>query len=173
MAKKRTIPTRPLPDESGLKEIEKDALSYYVVFGAQKEFIYAKFLHPELQLSKTALKRATEMFFDDKDVIEYIKAYTDTIERFLNRQHSVSKMDEEDKQRIQLSAIDNAKDYILELLQDIQNSKDPETVLKLADKLNMLNLEEIYEQPRRYLPESCDDCRYKKWIEENCKETED
>ena len=93
MAKKRTIPTRPLPDESGLKEIEKDALSYYVVFGAQKEFIYAKFLHPELQLSKTALKRATEMFFDDKDVIEYIKAYTETIERFLNRQHSVSKMD--------------------------------------------------------------------------------
>lgn len=173
MGKKRTIPTRPFPDESGLKEIEKDALSYYVVFGASKEFVYAKFLHPELQLSKTALKKATEMYFDDKEVIEYIKSYTETIERFLNSQSAVSKMNEEDKQRAQLSAIDNAKDYILELLQDIQNSKDPETVLKLADKLNMLNLEEIYEQPRRYLPESCDDCRYKKWIEENCKEKED
>lgn len=156
-----------------MKEIEKDALSYYVVFAASKEFVYAKFLHPELQLSKTALKKATEMYFDDKEVIEYIKSYTETIERFLNSQSAVSKMNEEDKQRAQLSAIDNAKDYILELLRDIQNSKDPETVLKLADKLNMLNLEEIYEQPRRYLPESCNDCRYKQWIEENCKETED
>ena len=73
-----------------MKEIEKDALSYYVVFGASKEFVYAKFLHPELQLSKTALKKATEMYFDDKEVIEYIKSYTETIERFLNSQSSVS-----------------------------------------------------------------------------------
>ena len=61
-------------------------------------------------MSKTALKMATEMYFDDKEVSEYIKSYTETIERFLNSQSAVSKMNEEDKQRAQLSAIDNAKD---------------------------------------------------------------
>lgn len=165
---KKIIPIRPNLDNSPLKDIEKDALSYYVLFGAAKEQIFARFLHPEMQMSKVALKRATEMFFADKDVIKYIEDYQNTIDKFLN--FEAKPKNEEDKQKRQLSAIENAKDYIIGLLQDIKDSNDPETVLKLADKLNMLDLEEIYEQPRRYLPESCNDCRYKQWIEANCKE---
>ena len=165
---KKIIPIRPNLDNSPLKDIEKDALSYYVLFGVAKEQIFARFLHPEMQMSKVALKRATEMFFADKDVIKYIEDYQNTIDKFLD--FDSKPKNDEDKQKRQLSAIENAKDYIIGLLQDIKDSKDPETVLKLADKLNMLDLEEIYEQPRRYLHESCNDCRYKQWIEANCKE---
>lgn len=170
---KRILPKRPQGDNTSLSEIEKDALSYYVLFEPPKEFVFARFLHPEMQMSKTALKRATEMFFDDKDSKEYIEEYRRTIENFLNFSSESKEMDDEEKHKVQMNAINKAKEFIIKELQDIENNKDPETVLKLADKLNMLNLEEVYEQPRRYLPESCNDCRYKQWIEENCVETKE
>ena len=81
---KKIIPIRPNLDNSPLKDIEKDALSYYVLFGVAKEQIFARFLHPEMQMSKVALKRATEMFFADKDVIKYIEDYQNTIDKFLD-----------------------------------------------------------------------------------------
>ena len=51
---------------------------------------------------------------------------------------------------------------------------DVEMVVKVFDKLGWLDNDEVQqEQPRRYLPETCSQCRYKKWIEENCEESQE
>ena len=81
---KKIIPIRPNLDNSPLKDIEKDALSYYVLFGVAKEQIFARFLHPEMHISYLSFNRSSDIFFAVKDVIKYIEDYQITIDKFLD-----------------------------------------------------------------------------------------
>jgi hypothetical protein len=62
-----------------------------------------------------------------------------------------------------------------ELANSIGATKEElELAIKLLDKSGVFDTdEEVMEQPRRYLPETCSQCRYKKWIEENCEESQE
>lgn len=49
------------------------------------------------------------------------------------------------------------------------NISDKEMELLLREAIKEDTQEEYEEKPRRYLPESCCTCEYKKFIEDNCK----
>jgi hypothetical protein len=58
----------------------------------------------------------------------------------------------------------------------MQNRNDPnfgDTMkLFLAKNLKDIQMNSLSEPPRRYLPQSCDSCRYKIFVEENCSDTD-
>ena len=65
-------------------------------------------------------------------------------------------------------------EFAMSLADNIEQAEDPETVLKLMDKVGLLDGdEEAEELPRRYLPVTCSECAYRKFVEENCEEVPD
>lgn len=64
--------------------------------------------------------------------------------------------------------------FIEELYRTMQNRNDPnfgDTMkLFLAKNLKDIQVDKTAEAPRRYLPESCNQCRYKIFVEQNCEE---
>ena len=82
---------------------------------------------------------------------------------------NVSQEDREERKRRALEMLaDDLIDQIFALRAGGEEV-DRETIMKMVDRIGWLGDEEVrVEQPRRYLPETCSQCRYKKWIEENC-----
>lgn len=165
------IPMRPKGATYNLLQEEMDGLSYYVLSGCTREVAFLKFVRPDFIGTKatTAVKSAVTQFFASKEVKEYIEAYKRTIEELLAEKDK-PKADrggtlEERKARAKTKLIE----FAMTLADDIENAKDQEFVLKMADKAGLLDGdEEVEEQPRRYLPQSCSDhCAYRMFCEEN------
>ena len=152
-----------------------DGLSYYVLSGCTREAAFLKFMRPDFIGSKapTVVKNTVAQFFAMKDVKSYLEAYKQTIEELLNPRPSKSEPVgniEERKARAKTKLVE----FAMHLADHIDEADDPETVLKLADKVGLLDQEEqAEEQPRRYLPVSCTDCAYRKFVEENCDVVDD
>lgn len=167
---KAFVPTRPAGDFT-LSEAEKDALTWYVLSGCSKLDAFGTFVHPELKVSKVALNGATQQFFSNKEVIDYIEAYREMLTNNKPKVEKVSIASAEDRKRLKEEALQKLMDYVIEQSLNIDTVEDKESIVKLADKLGLLgDEEEVDETPRRYLPETCGNCRYKKFIEENCEE---
>ena len=164
------IPQRPKSGKFDLKPEEMDGLSYYVLSGCTREVAFLKFMRPDFIGSKaqTVIKNAVAQFFAMKDVKDYIDAYRATIEELLSpskRDDKPSGTLEERKARAKTKIVE----FAMLLADDIENASDKEFVLKMADKAGLLDQEEqVEEQPRRYLPVTCNECEYRKFIEENC-----
>lgn len=164
------IPQRPKTGKFDLKPEEMDGLSYYVLSGCSREAAFLKFMRPDFLGSKapSVVKNTVAQFFAMKDVKNYLEAYKQTIEELLNpkqaRPEQLGNI-EERKARAKTKLVE----FAMSLADHIEDAEDPETVLKLADKVGLLDQEEqAEEQPRRYLPVSCTDCAYRKFVEENC-----
>lgn len=162
---------RPKGATYNLLQEEMDGLSYYVLSGCTREVAFLKFVRPDFIGTKatTAVKSAVTQFFASKEVKEYIEAYKRTIEELLAEKDK-PKADqggtlEERKARAKTKLVE----FAMSLADDIENAKDQEFVLKMADKAGLLDGdEEVEEQPRRYLPQSCSDhCAYRMFCEEN------
>lgn len=162
---------RPKGATYNLLQEEMDGLSYYVLSGCTREVAFLKFVRPDFIGTKatTAVKSAVTQFFASKEVKEYIEAYKRTIEELLAEKDK-PKADrggtlEERKARAKTKLVE----FAMSLANDIENAKDQEFVLKMADKAGLLDGdEEVEEQPRRYLPQSCSDhCAYRMFCEEN------
>lgn len=165
------IPMRPKGGTYNLLQEEMDGLSYYVLSSCTREVAFLKFVRPDFIGTKatTAVKSAVTQFFASKEVKEYIEAYKRTIEELLAEKDK-PKADrggtlEERKARAKTKLVE----FAMSLADDIENAKDQEFVLKMADKAGLLDGdEEVEEQPRRYLPQSCNDhCAYRMFCEEN------
>lgn len=169
------IPMRPKRSFNLLPE-EMDGLSYYVLSGCQREVAFLKFIRPDFVGSKAtaAVKSAVSQFFANKDVKEYIEAYKKTIEDLLNpapvKAEKPAGNTEERKARAKTKLVE----FAMSLADHIEDAEDPEAVLKIADKVGLLEQEEqVEELPRRYLPVTCSSCEYRKFIEENCERVDD
>ena len=169
------IPMRPKRSFNLLPE-EMDGLSYYVLSGCQREIAFLKFIRPDFIGSKatTAVKAAVSQFFANKEVKDYIEAYKKTIEELLNpapvKTDKPSGNTEERKARAKTKLVE----FAVSLADHIEDADDPEAVLKIADKVGLLDQDEIAEErPRRYLPVTCSECEYRKFIEENCVRVDD
>ena len=171
------IPQRPKSGKFELRPEEMDGLSYYVLSGCPREVAFLKFIRPDFIGSKasTAVKAAVTQFFSAKPVKEYIDAYKATIEGLLS---GSGKAKEEEKsgslEERKAKAKSKALEFAMSLVDNIEQADDPEFVLKMADKVGILDGdEEVEEQPRRYLPVTCNECEYRKFVEENCDRVED
>ncbi len=169
------IPQRPKSGKFDLRPEEMDGLSYYVLSGCTREAAFLKFMRPDFIGSKapTVVKNTVAQFFAMKDVKNYLEAYKQTVEDLLNpKQANTEPVGniEERKARAKTKLVE----FAMSLADHIDEADDPETVLKLADKVGLLDQEEqADEQPRRYLPVSCGECAYRKFVEENCEVVDD
>lgn len=161
---------RPSQGKFNLKPEEMDGLTYYVLSGCPREVAFLKFIRPDFIGSKatSVIKSTAQQFFAMKDAKDYIDAYRQTIDNLINPKPKVVAQTgslEERKAKAKTKLVE----FAMNLTNNIENASDPEFVLKLADKAGLLDSEEkAEEQPRRYLPVSCGDCAYRKFVEENC-----
>jgi len=151
---------------------EMDCLSYYVLSGCPREVAFLKFARPDFIGSKaqTAVKAATSQFFASKTAKDYMEAYKKTIDEILNPpqvKEAPRGNIEERKARAKTKLVE----FAMSLANNIDDADDPEAVLKIADKIGLLDQEEqVAEQPRRYLPESCSTCAYRAFCEQECED---
>ena len=169
------IPLRPQDFISNLSQPEQTCLSWYVLSGCTRKEAYLAFAHPEFMVSgsKPAFEASMKEFFASKDVKAYIEAYNKTLDAFLHPVQVKSEPKgtmEERKAKAKTKLVE----FAMSLADNINQASDPEFVLKVADKAGLLDGdEEVEEQPRRYLPVTCSECAYRKFVEENCEEVPD
>lgn len=170
---KSLIPLRPSAIVSGLTQDEQSALTWFVISGCSRKDAFVTFARPDMLASKAkaAIDEYVKQFFSRKECIAYIEAYRQTLDNFLNQKKEDAKVSgslEERKAR----AKTKATEFAISLADNIDQADDPEFVLKLMDKVGLLDGDEqVEEQPRRYIPQSClAGCRYRLFVEENCED---
>lgn len=160
---------RPKSGKFDLRPEEMDGLSYYVLSGCPREVAFLKFMRPDFIGSKAsaAVKSAVTQFFSAKPAKDYLEAYKQTIEDLLSPKQAKAEPVgniEERKARAKTKLVE----FAMSLADHIEDAEDPETVLKLADKVGLLDQdEEVEVAPQRFLSERCCDCRYRLFCEEN------
>lgn len=170
------IPLRPQGYVSDLKPEQQLALSWFVLSKCTRKEAFVRFARPDLALSSSApaLDNHVKEFFASKSAKEYIEAYTKTIENFLHPAPAAESKAKGSMEERKARAKTKLVEFAMSLADNIENAGDPEFVLKIADKAGLLDMEDkVEEQPRRYLPETCDGCAYRKFVEENCEIVED
>jgi len=172
---KSLIPLRPSAIVSGLTQDEQSALTWFVISGCSRKDAFVTFARPDMLASKAkaAIDEYVKQFFSRKECIAYIDAYRQTLDNFLNQKKEDAKVSgslEERKARAKTKLVE----FAMSLADNIESADDPEFVLKMADKAGLLDGDEdVEEQPRRYLPVTCSECAYRKFVEENCEEVPD
>jgi len=170
------IPMRPKGAKFDLKPEEMDCLNWHILSGCPRDEAFLRFVRPDYIVNRNspAVKETVKQFFAMADVRGYIDAYKEAVKEAMGESDSKPKERptgtiEERKARAKAKAME----FAMSLADNIENADDPETVLKLMDKVGLLDTEEeVIEQPRRYLPVTCGSCEYRKFIEENCYGTE-
>lgn len=173
---KSIIPLRPEGFSSSLKQAQQSALTWFVLSGCSRNEAFITFARPDMadKMSKAAVDDYAKQFFATKEAKDYIEAYKKTLDKFL---HPAAKPTPERAASLEerkARAKTKAMEFAMSLADNIEQAEDPETVLKLMDKVGLLDGdEEAEELPRRYLPVTCSECAYRKFVEENCEEVPD
>ena len=173
---KPLIPLRPDNVSTPLSQPEQAALSWYVLSGCTKKEAFLIFARPDMldSKAKAAVEDYVKQFYARKEVKDYIEAYQATLDAFL---HPAAKKTEQPAGSLEerkAKAKTKLVEFAMSLADNIEQAEDPEFVLKMADKAGLLDGdEEVEEQPRRYLPVTCNECAYRKFVEENCEEVPD
>lgn len=158
---------RPKGRNFDLKPEEMDCLNWHILSGCPRDEAFLRFIRPDYigNRSSPSVKEAVKQFFAMAAVREYMDAYRETITESSKPKERPTGSMEERKARAKAKAIE----FAMSLADNIDDADDPETVLKLMDKVGLLDQdEEVVEQPRRYLPQSCGDhCAYRMFCEEN------
>lgn len=169
------IPMRPKSGIYNLLSEEMDGLTYYVLSGCPREVAFLKFIRPDFIGSKaqTAVKAAVSQFFATKEVKDYLEAYKKTIEELLSEKDRPRPSGSGSIEERKAKAKTKLTEFAMRLAEDIDQADDPEAVLKIADKVGLLDQDDQAEEvPRRYLPVTCSGCAYRKFVEENCEEVD-
>lgn len=169
---KPIIPLRPANYISSLKQDEQTALSWYILSGCARRDAVITFARPDLYVNKNkaVVDEYVRQFFARKEVKEYLDAYQETIDAVLNPKAEKTEPKgtlEERKARAKAKAVE----FAMALADNIDQADDPETVLKLMDKVGLLDGdEEVEVAPQRFLAERCSDCRYRVFCEQECED---
>lgn len=130
-------------------------------------------------MSNAKLDENANGYFGTAESIAYVQALQDTWDKYKIEEVKVV------KERVRLSAEEReeqAKNKVVDLKYRILDMLDEGINLGSENLLDNIKIflskydtdsEAIQELPRRYLPETCNTCEYKKWIEENCERIED
>jgi hypothetical protein len=165
------IPMRPKLGKFELKYEEMLGLNWYVLSGCTREEAFLKFVRPDFLGSKaqTAIRAAVQQFFATKNVQDYLDAYKKTIEELINPSPRKQEQSSVSMEERMASSKKKLVEFAMSLADNIEDAEDPEAVLKIADKIGLLDQDEqVEELPRRYLPVTCSNCEYRKFVEENC-----
>ena len=176
MARSSIIPLRPKDYVSALTQPEMATLTWYVVSGCTKKDAFITFCRPDMLASKAkaAFDDYVKQFYARKDVKEYLDAYEKTIDEFLHPPKKVVESTPESIEEKKSKALSKLVEFVLSEANNIDTAEDPKSILDFANKIGLFDTEEqVEEQPRRYLPVTCSECAYRKFVEENCEEVPD
>lgn len=169
MARSSTIPLRPRDFHTPLSQPEQAALTWYVLSGCTKKDAFVTFARPDMlgSKAKAAIDDYVKQFFARKECLEYIDAYEETLNEFLHPSAKKEAAPVGSLEERKAKAKAKATEFAITLADNIDQADDPDFVLKLLDKVGILDGdEEVEEQPRRYLPTSClGECRYRAFCE--------
>lgn len=165
------VPMRPANFASTLSAAEQNALTWHVLSGCPRREAFLTFVRPDMigSKSKAAVEDFIKQFFARKEVKEYLDAYNETLELTLHSKKVEKKPDggmtiEQKRER----ALNKLVEYVLGQAESIDTADDPKAILDYANKIGVFDTEEtVDEEPRRYIPESCDGCRYRQFCEDN------
>lgn len=177
------IPKRPDNDNkySQLLEIEKDMIVEAVLFRLDNNAAFLRFNpqyaaskgqpdskgYSKFYLNQAGVKRSKQ-FWGYAKVREFRDDYERTLSEFFGGKKERAAVDlgadisEADKAK----ALRSMFRYVIDNSIEIDSLDDPTTLLKIADKIRFFDqLEQKQEAPRRYLPETCSQCRMKEFVE--------
>lgn len=169
---------RPENFKAQLNQSEQTALTWFVLSGCTRDEAFLTFARPDMagSAARSVVKETIKQFYARAEVKEYIAAYTETLNAVVNPEKkkeaspSGSVSMEERKARAKTKLVE----FAMSLADNIEQADDPEFVLKMADKCNLLDGDEEVEiKPQRFICVRCSECAYKKFIEENCEEVPD
>ena len=173
MPRSALIPMRPKDFVCGLNQEEQAGLTYYVLSGCTKREAFLTFCRPDMLASKAkaAIDDYIKQFFASKDAQSYIDAYQKTINDFLHPVQTKSEKSEASLEERKAKAKAKATEFAITMANNIEQADDPEFVLKLMDKVGILEQdEEVEVVPQRFLSERCCDCRYRAFCEQECED---
>lgn len=173
------LPLRPSNERDfKLDKRAKDCIAYAVLTGCRNTIAFALF-YPEhndhskadfFKLSDKGQRYCTQ-FFNNEEHKLYRASYETTLKAFIEGRGVVA--EGESSGGITEERISNALNSLLDkamLLVEHKEDLDPDTLKTITDvfkRLGVLKDEEVHEEkPRRYLPETCNSCRYKQFIDE-------
>lgn len=173
--KKELIPLRPEGySVTGLTQEEQTALTWLIVSGCPRKDAVLTFVRPDMldSKAKAAVEDYIRQFFARREVRDYMEAYQKTIQDFLNPAKEIKPF-EPDKPLEERKALSKQKliEFTMSVVENIDKAKDPEAVMKMADKVGLMDAnEDAPEEPRRYLPVRCGSCAYRQFCEENAED---
>lgn len=124
--------------------------------------------------AKAAIDDYVKQFFARKEAREYIEAYEATLAETLSPTKRVVERDDSTVEEKKTKALAKLVEYVLSEANNIETAEDPKAILDYANKIGIFDVDEkAEEQPRRYLPVTCSECEYRKFVEENCERVDD
>ena len=177
MPKNSIIPMRPENFKTQLTHGEQTALTWLVLSGCSRDEAFLTFARPDMADSKAkaVVKETIKQFYSRAEVKEYLMAYRTTIEDFVNPQRKEKEpVDSGTVEEKKARALTQLVEYVLGEAENISTADDPKAILDYANRIGLFDAEErVEEQPRRYLPVTCGNCAYRKFVEENCENTDE
>lgn len=169
---KPIIPLRPEGFVSSLSQDEQSALTWLTISGCSRRDAFVIFARPDMleMKAKAALDEYIKQFYARKEVKDYLDAYQKTLDEFLHPA-PVKKEASGSLEERKAKAKAKATEFAITLADNIEQADDPDFVLKLLDKVGILDSgEEVEVAPQRFLAERCSDCRYRVFCEQECED---
>lgn len=177
MPRASIIPLRPRDLSTTLTGPEQTCLTWYVLSGCTKKEAFVTFARPDMVNSKAkaAVDDFVKQFFASKEARDYIVAYEETLDEFIHpTQKKSAAPDGVSVEEKKSKALAKLVEYVLSEANHIETADDPKAILDYANKIGIFDMDEQAEElPRRYLPETCGNCAYRKFVEENCEREPD
>lgn len=167
---KLKIPLRPNTRTNyELNEDEMDCIVWTIISNRERIDTWMMFVLPEAKNQiKSKRKEACDAWWSQPNVKQFIKDYRQALEDANNPQKKVVR----DKEKEADDALNTFRDNVIKAV-NTEGITDVETLADQATLLNRIGMlkdeEEVQVGPIRYLPTRCDECRYKKFIDEQIK----
>ena len=151
-----------------LSDNEMHSLVWYTLSGCKREEAFMLFVRPDLSISRQNLVKATNQFFAMFDVRDFLNEYNKTLSDFYTNKEKPRESKQSREDRVG-NAVKKFTDKVMDAMDDADSIEisEMDTLAKLADRVGILGKnEEVEEKPRRYLPETCSWCSYRKFVED-------
>ena len=163
------LPLRPKNTKKyNLTDNEMNCLVWYTLSGCKREESFVLFVRPDLSISRQNLVKATNQFFAMFDVRDFLNEYNKTLSDFYSNKEKPRESKQSREDRVG-NAVKKFTDKVMDAMDDADSIEisEMDTLAKLADRVGILGKnEEVEEKPRRYLPETCSWCSYRKFVED-------
>lgn len=163
------LPLRPKNQKKyNLSDNEMNSLVWYTLSGCKREEAFMLFVRPDLSISRQNLVKATNQFFAMFDVRDFLNEYNKTLSDFYSNKDKPRESKQSREDRVG-NAVKKFTDKVMDAMDDADSIEisEMDTLAKLADRVGILGKnEEVEEKPRRYLPETCSWCSYRKFVED-------